>query len=296
MLPSMSSGWSVGGFGLTPWGGGPVATFDVVGAEPVAENIVRIAFSEEPYSDGYNTVNDAVDADHYSVVVVGGTGLDGNLIRTVSVVRASLVTGISIAIDITVDRPFSPYPCQYRVLATGLRGKVSGLPLTPGATSYLFYGLLRTVEPQSRDLIIKRRDIAAPQTRLSTLDPLPDPIGAVLGSYNLDTTGDYAFDEGVTSYRKRIFRRIYCRKGKFVFLPPTWGLGVQEQLKKLNTADKRESIRADMEAQIKEEPDTAECSVSVLLSQQSSAIVRYHIRAKMRDGRGVEMAVPFLIS
>lgn len=295
MLRSMPSGWSIGGFGLTPWGGGPVGSFEVVGAEPVAENVVRVAFSEKPFSDGVGSIADATVADHYAVAAISGTGIDGKPIRPVLVIAAMLVPGSPTAIDVVVDRPFSPWPCEYRVAANSLRGSVSGLPLTVGATSWAFKGLLRTVESQSRDLAVKNRDVSNPQNMAATLDPLPDPIGAVLGSYNTDTAGDYAFDEGVTSYRKRIFRRIYCRKGKFVFLPTTWGLGIQDELKRLNTAAKRESIRLDLEKQILSEPETAECSVTTLLSRSNGAIVRYHIRSKMRDGRGVDMTVPFQV-
>jgi len=287
-------GWGTGPIGITPWGGGPLADFRLLSAQPVAENIVRLTFNEAPYSDGVGGLYDALDDTRYSVTLVpGGVGLDGNAVRVVAVIEARLVAGDALSLDVVVDRPFSPYPCQYSAACVGLRGVGSGLPLTVGYTSAVFSGLLRTVESQSRDLALKNRDMASPQTPAATMDPLPDPLAAVLGSFNTDATGDYAFDEGLTSYRKRGLRRTYCRKRKFVFLPPEWGVGVMDELKRTNNAERREAIRADIEEQWLQEPETAECSVTVMTYDNAPSVVGYYIKAKMRDGRSVAVTLPF---
>ena len=295
----MTVGWGLGAYGLTPWGGGggpPAGGFAIVGADPVNETTVRVALSEQPYSDGVGSVADALDESHWTVTLVaGGVGLDGQPVRAVSAVLASLVPGTPTCVDVTVDRPFSPYPCRYAVSATGLRAMLSGLPLAPGYTSATFHGLLRTVESASRDLAMRNRDVGSPQTPGAAMDPLPDPLGAILGSFNPDATGDYAYDEGLTGYRKRILRRIFCRKRRFIFLPPTWGLGIADNIKRQNTPSGREAIRSDMEAQILAEPDTASCTVTTLLSHLSPNIVRFKIQASTRTGLQLNTTLPLVV-
>ena len=272
-------------------GGGLSVGFALVLVTPISENTVRLTFTEPPHADGVGGVADALDDQHYSVVAVSGTGLDGNVVRSVLVVQAIAVAGDALSIDVVVDRPFSPYPCVYRASCTGLRSDTTGLPLTVGGTSAAFHGLLRTVESQSRELAIRNRDVATPQSPAATMDPLPDPLGAVLGSFNPDSTGDYSYDEGLTGYRKRNLRRTYCRKRKFVFLPPDWGAGIVDELKRTNSADKREEIRADIEAQWLQDPETRECTVTVATPQPS--VVRYTIQATTRDGRSLSVNLPF---
>jgi len=255
---------------------------------------VRLRFSEPPYQDGVGGICDAFDADHYTVTATSGTGRDGKFVRSVLAIGAAVLPPPYLQyVDVTVDRPFSPYPCLYLVSCTGLRGAISGLPLTPGSTSASFHGLLRTIESQERGLALKNRDVASPQSASDTMDPLPDPMSAVLGSYNLDSTGDYAFDEGLTGYRKRNLRRTYCRKGRFVFLPPTWGVGVVDELKRTNSAAKRESIRVDIEQQWAADPETKSCSVTTVLDSTAPQIVRYRIQAQLGDGRSLNLTLPF---
>ena len=288
------SGFGSGGFGLSPWGGGAGASFDLLGADAVSETVVRLLFSEPPYQDGVGGVGDAFDPDNYTVTATSGTGLDGKAIRTVLAISASVLPyPVGQYVDVTVDRPFSPYPCLYLVSCTGLRGAVSGLPLTAGSTAASFHGMLRTVESQDRSLALKNRDVASPQSPADTMDPLPDPMSAVLGSFNTDSTGDYAFDEGVTGYRKRNLRRTYCRKRRFVFLPPTWGAGVVDELKHHNSAAVREAIRADIEQQWLDDPETKTCTVTTVLDATAPQLVRYRIQARLGDGRSLNLTLPF---
>lgn len=289
----MLFGWGLGGFGLTPWGGGPIASFDLLGVQPVSETVARYTFTEPPYWDGVGGVADALAGDRYAIVALNGVGIDGQAVRPVLVLYAQSVDGYPECIDVVVDRPFSPYPCLYTASANGLRGSISGLPLTVGSTSAQMYGLLRTVESAARELTMRNRDMASPQTPAATMDPLPDPLGAVLGSYNVDSTGDYAFDEGLTSYRKRGLRRTYCRKRRFVFLPPDWGAGVVDKLKRSNSPATREAVRADIEEQWRQEPETRSCTVTTLVSPQAPSVVRFRINAVTRDGRAVDVTLPF---
>ena len=291
----MVYGYGMGGYGGIPWGfGGGPSYLSLMAANAVSENTVRVVLSEEPYSDGIGTPWDALDDRRWTVTeVVGTTGIDGKAVRAVRVVQAQLVVGSTESIDVIVDRPFSPWPCQYVVVANGIKGKTSGLLLDPAAVGCTFDGLLRTVENAVKDSAIRGRDIASPQTPSATLDPLPNPATAVLGGFNTNDAGDYAMDEGLTGYKKRIFRRIYCRKRKFVFMPPDWGLGIQDELKKLNTPARREAMRADMQAQVMQEPETADCSVTAWTSPTVPGLVWYRLKAKTKDGRTLDINMPF---
>ena len=66
------SGFGSGGFGLSPWGGSAVASFDLLGAVAISETAVRLLFSEPPYQDGLGGVNDAADPDNYTVTAMSG--------------------------------------------------------------------------------------------------------------------------------------------------------------------------------------------------------------------------------
>ena len=289
--------WGAGGFGVGPWGGAPgvgpapPAAITMVNAIAVAENVVRVWLSERPYADGIGSPFDALNAAHYSFAVVGGTGLDGKPARPVAPAWVKRCEVDDTALDVTTDRMLSPYPCEYTITATSLMGDVTGGILVADAAT--FKGLLRTVENALASSALRSRDLATPQAVSDTLDPLPDPIAAVMGSFNADSTGDYAHDEGLTAYKKRIMRRIYCRKRRFVFLPPEWGVGVVDELKRKNSPDRREAIRSDIHSQVMQEPETADCLVETLLSTASNSVVSYHIYAKTHDGRALDMTLPF---
>lgn len=288
------AGWGVGEWGTSFWGvgSGPLKLID---AQPVRENVVRLFFNAPMKFTGILDPSDASSSERYDITPIAGT-LNGDDPRDVDpiIVELTEVAGAGgTQIDVTVDRPFSPYPSRYRISVNQLQSK-DGALLDPDFTSFEFDGLLGERGTKTRDLALPIRDIANPQTRDALLDPLPvtDDVG-LLGNIPIDENGDYAFDEGITSIKKRIFRRLVTSKGHFAHLPD-YGVGFPEQAKRLNTFSKRTEMAAEAEKQILQEPDVEQVSVRIINDTQNPGLFRVQIRVKTKvSGDAVNMDIPF---
>ena len=111
----------------------------------------------------------------------------------------------------------------------------------------------------------------------------------LLDKFQADSQGDLAFDEGLTSYRKRVFRRLTTKKGKFAHLPD-YGVSVPSSVKQLGRAGVREQLAVDAEVQIKREPETVAVSVAIVETQPE--IYSYRIRARTSFGKTINFDVP----
>jgi hypothetical protein len=141
---------------------------------------------------------------------------------------------------------------------------------------------------------VPSRDIANPATYAAQLDPLPqagDPLA--LGIIPIGSDGDYAFDDGITQVKKRIFRRLLTRKGAFPALPD-YGIGVPSYGKKLGSAGVRQMLAAETERQLKLEPDILAVKVHVLSDIQNPEITLFRIRVKIAGSQGnTQFDIPF---
>lgn len=257
-----SPGFGSGSFGVTPWGGAISTDLRVLNVVAIKENVFRITFSEPPIFTGVLDTKDASSVKRYSVTAISTTtGMDGLPARKVLPAEISLAGGGGTEIDLTTDRPMSPYPARYLVAVNGVFSSSSGLPINSCFTSFPVYGVYRKLHTQLPELAVPGRDIANPWTLAAQLDPVPILGNAQLGIIPIDDSGDYAFDEGVISLKKRILRRLVTKKGAFIFMP-SYGVGIIEKLKKLNSAAARSDVAAEAQSQIQQEPDVERCSVS----------------------------------
>lgn len=292
------AGWGLGPWGLSGWGvPGLGDGLELILAQAVRDNVVRLYFNRPIYFSRLSNPGDAALIERYELQTVAGTvGEDGLPVRPVSPAVAELATvegAMGQAIDLTVDRMFSPYPAEYVVVVNGLRA-TTGEVLTPGRTSFQFYGLAEFVPDLTPGEILVRGDIANPQTREAVGVGVALSEITALGSYPVDETGDYALDQGLTSYRKRIFRRLTTRRGAFAHLPD-YGVGLVEQVKKLARAGTREALAAEAEAQIRQEPETAAVSVTVSQSLTEPGLSFFVVRARTKANDGVNLSVPITI-
>lgn len=278
------TGWGGGEWGSSFWGvgSGPLRLID---AQPVRENVVRLFFNAPMKFTGILDPADASDPERYVITVVADS-LEGEDPRPVFPIIAELteVAGAGGAqIDVTVDRPFSKFPSRYRISVNQLQTTDGGL-LDPDFTSFEFDGLSGERVVRTRDVALPIRDIANPQTREAMFDPLPvtdDPL--ILGSIPVDENGDYAFDEGITSIKKRIFRRLITGKGHFAHLPE-YGVGFPQQAKRLGTMAKRTELSAEAEKQILQEPDVEAASVVVVNDLQNPGLYRVRVKVRVKVG------------
>jgi hypothetical protein len=292
------------GFGSEFWGGGPWGgllgagegggggggAFAMLDALAVRENVVRLQFSVPPVLSGVLDAFDGLVASRYLIAVVNGTfgndGLPVRPVRVVEVMRGPLATDV----DLWLDRALSPYPSGYVVTATGLWDVLGEQQTVPFIAA--FVGLYRGLVPPSADLAIPSRDFANPQSFAGLIDPLPNTTDArQLGTFPTDETGDVAFDEGMASYKKRVFRRLSTRKGAYLHLPE-YGVTFMDHVKQLARPGMIQQLASEAEEQIKQEPETLSCVVKIL---QQGRLTVYQIVVKTNIGSQLTFHAPVQI-
>jgi hypothetical protein len=288
----MSQGWAKGGWGSEPWGSPDGATsLTLVAALAVAENAVQLQFSEPVYFSGLLDPPDAGNADNYDVQPVPGTtGLNGAAARPVSVVSVAVSpmpgspTGTFLLV--TLDRPMTPFPAQYEVTVSGLYS--ADLNDQLAEVTLAFPAVFKQVVTPKITSATPARDFSNPQSLSGALDPLPDPNNPlVLGSMPVDDSGDYAFDEGLAGYKKRIYRRVMTTPGGFVHLGQGYGVGIRAYGKKLGTPARRNDLAAAVEQQVSLEPETDKVTCTVLNSSKPG-FFGLAIAVKLRSGSFVK--------
>lgn len=278
--------WGLGPWGFSPWGGGDADELALLSATAVRENLVRLAFSLPVRLRGDLAPRDAGHLRKYSIVANASTvGLDGLPARAVlpALAELALVEGAGGAlVDLWLDRPLSPYGALYSVAVTEIYGE-GGELLEPGSGLAAFDGMRAAVVPAVVDRVVVGSDFANPQSPAL----LADDRVQVVGSFVPDATGDYATDQGLVSYRKRVMRRLFTRKGRFAHLP-RYGVDVPALVKHLARPSDRARFAADAEEQVKQEPETA--AAQVRLVQLAAGAWELQVRARTRFGQVVEMA------
>lgn len=290
------AGWAGNGWGAGPWGAG-VEPLELVEARPIRDNVVRLVFNTGVRFTGILDPNDASNTDRFQINAVADTDVDGDTPRAVApalIAVAEVAGSRGSQLDVTVDRTFTSFPARYTVSVNQLRSTTDGL-LVPGKTEAEFDGLVGFRPPPRRDLAVPSRDIANPQTREALLDPLPvtdDEL--ILGTIPTDETGDYAFDEGITNFKKRVFRRLITSRGSFAHLN-AYGVGVPDHLKKLGRRSVREELASEAEKQILEEPESERASVVIIPDARQPGLYRMQIRVKATkiSSQPINMDVPF---
>lgn len=290
------------GFGSEFWGGGswggssnftPAASansFALVYALAVRENVVRLTFSVAPNLSGILDQFDGLVASRYNVAAIDGTvGIDGLAVRPVRVVDVQ-PGPIATQVDLWLDRAMSPYPTQYVAQAEGLYDVFDEPQLI--AFEQPFIGLYRGIVPPTTDLAVPSRDFANPQSFSGLADSLPNTTDAgQLGTYQTDETGDVASDEGLVSYKKRVFRRLSTRKGAYLHLPD-YGVSFMDHVKQLARPGMVQQLASEAEEQIKQEPETLSCVVKIV---QSGALTWYQIDVRTAAGRSLALQSPVQI-
>ena len=293
--PTIVPGGGKGGGGIGPGGGGgPIiipAAFTQ--AMALAENVIRVYFTAAVYISGLLDIGDAADPSHYVVTPVAGTtGRDGNPPRPVSVLFAQAGDELA-SIDLVLDRPMTPIPGQYSVATQGLLDGATKTPVMAASGTTL--SLYRNLVALATSVAVPSRDVANPSSMqdLATSSPYANP-SAPLGTYAYDDTGDYAFDEGIVSYKKRCIRRGITQKNAFAHLPG-YGVGIPSYGKRLQRASLRDKLSADWEQQIQQEPETAQVSVTSRQDPATPSLVYFAVRARTKAGQSASFLLPVSI-
>lgn len=293
------------GFGSTPWGSGPFGSgaggpLLLLTALAIRENVVRLGFSDAVYLSRLLDPPDASNPLRYAFAPVStSVGAAGDAPRPVTAVSADYavdeVTGFVLGqgrlIDVVLDRPMTPFPAQYVVTVNNLFDVGGTASITTASLG--FDAVFKQLQEPTLEAGAPVRDVANPQTRSAMLDPLPDPNDPMnLGTFNVDDTGDYAFDEGLVSLKKRILRRLVTSPGAFLHLPG-YGVGVPDYGKRLAQAAVLSTISAAAEAQIGLEPEVAKVAVRPLLDANNPGIVRFQVLVRTKVGVQQRFDIPF---
>lgn len=293
--------WGSGLWGGSGWGGpGLGEGLELVGAQPVRENVVRLVFNRAVRFTMLLDPFDASNIEHYAVTADSSTiGADSLPPRTVLPIVAALALIEGAAgrlLDVTVDRGFGPYPGRYTIAVNGLRA-TTGEPLTIGRTSQAFDGLAMAARDPSLNAAAAAGDFANPQTvqGLGETGRIPASAAKLLGTFPIDGSGDYGIDRGILSYKKRIIRRLTTAQGAFAHLAASrYGVGMGNAVKALGRAGVRESLASEAETQIRLEPETK--SVKVTAREGTPGVTIFAVRCQTYAGDGVAMDVPFSVS
>lgn len=253
----------------------------ITGATQYARNAVDVALSEAPVAGNPSLAWDALNTGLWSLEAYDPFG------STVRLVQYVETTADPLVVRVWVDGPLDA-GVEYRIVADTALRAAGGAPLLPACSSALFTTFLDaptpTVDPEIRE---QRTDLANPSVLTDAGDS-----GAVLGTYQVTSSGDYAAERGRPYLRKRILRRATTALGEFVHLPD---YGFAEGIKGLITPDKLRRMQARAKAQILSEPDVA--SVQVTVSQDANApnVVYLRLRAVDTTGEAVDMVVPIRV-
>lgn len=290
------SGWGSGPWGFSPWGLGTGDPLQLLSAVAIKENVVELEFNVPPYFSQTLDVHDASNPRRFQIVALESRGRDDEPARPVIGVKvevAKVALSFGRILHVTTDRPFSPTPSRYRMVVNQLV-TAEGALLDPTKTAYEFLGVYRELRPQSMSAPTPSRDIANPQTYSAQLDPIPqagDPL--FLGVIPIDASGDYAFDDGITQLKKRIFRRLLTKPGSFP-ANPEYGVGVPSYGKQLAVAGVRQKLASEAQKQIASEPDVAAVSVRVVTDPKNPQFTLFQIRVRPAGSAGnVSFDVPF---
>lgn len=284
----MILGWGLGPYGWVGWGvSAPSDKLILLSAEAIRENCVRLNFNQVlAYTDVRGLV-DAADPENYAIEPVEGTiGEDGLPARPVFPVLVEQTTDPFVngrSIDVWLDRRLSPYPAQYRAFA---RRSVAanGVPLLN--ESAFFFGV-NWQPPTPANAIAPATDFANPGYESSAIPGSTQ----ILGVYPTTSQGDYATDRDLVSYKKRIIRRITTRRGRFAHLP-NYGVGLLDQIKQLAKPSVRQTIAAEAEAQIREEPETINVQVTITAHSTASGLFFFRVKARTKVFGDVNLDIP----
>lgn len=262
--------------------------------QPVRENVLRVQFDLPVYWTGLLETNDASRAAKWAVTADSTSiGMSGDHARAVGVASVVLTDGDATGcfVDVVLDRPLTPFPAAYSLSWTSIFAVGLGSSSTGSQT---FAGAYRILVAPQVDAARPSRDFANPQSLIDAQDTNianpGDPLK--LGTFSIGTDGDYAFDEGMASLRKRVIRRLYTRKGAFVHLP-NYGAGIPDQAKRLGLAAVLSALAADAQAQIASEPDVAQSRVVARLDENRPGLVFFRVLVKPLVGKPVQFDVPF---
>lgn len=303
--PYGGPGWGSEWWGAGGWGGPTSAALQLVDAVAIRENVVQLTFNQPVYFSELLDIPDGSIISKYTVApVAGSVGIDGNPARPVNVAAVALAqtpedqgdlppgSQFGAVLDVTLDRPMSPFPCAYTITVSQLFDADLSVALDPGHATLQYAAVFKVFVPPQISTPAFNRDFSNPQSLFGATN-LPNPQNvANLGVFPI-SDGDYAIDSGLQGYKKRCFRRLYTAVAGFLHLGPTYGVGIPQQGKKLARPATIAQLAASAESQIGQEPETKSVHVTGARDTQNPGLTRFTVIAVTKGGASTKFSAAF---
>lgn len=262
-------GWGLDPYGLSVLGSTlHGADLYLVSALAVSTNDVQVTLSKEPRHASSSGAGDALNpatwtvqrldtAEYFDIAEVVE---EGNTIFTLHVLQ-----GFG---DVSVEH----------VVTTSSLVDESGSALgTPRHANFLGIAPAQSEEAALlATLNVTPRDVANPQAPKAE-------TGLTGGTLQIDSSGDYVPVSGTEFVRKMIYRRIGTRRGEFFHLPD---YGLDLPVKEVVRAGELPLIKAEIERQIRREPEVIDIRAAVSLS--GAGVLTARIKARLKTGETLE--------
>jgi len=254
-------GYGTSAYGLSPYGGS-ASTLVVLSAWAISTHAVRVNLSSEPLHDDQFVLGDALNVLSWEVEVVGGAP------RTV----IGAVMNDDVTVDLTLLEALGSHLVEHEVTAVGLLSFLGFQATAPLTATFL--GVVPTMDPIEAVFEgFRDRDIANPPFQLGR------GLGAA-GAPVIGPDGDYDTEAGPLLLRKLLIRRLGTPRGAIRHLQ-NYGHGIGIK-KPLPSKGDLTALRAEIEAQMLEEPDVA--SARAQLTMDRSGVLFLRLDARPRTG------------
>lgn len=290
----------------------PVPTlFECVSAVAVGENVIRLQFNGAVYFNDLLDKRDGSRITLYTVTKVSGTkGLDGSPVWDVYAIDAVLTDTTDETmfplpssgryVDIITDRPMTPWPAQYRITLGDvystdfLDGFGKPERLSSLTREFTLYGNHREIQQPVVTEPERRKDLANATTARALVGKT-ESSPEWLGVFAVDDSGDVATDEGQISLMKRLYRRLFTKPGSFLHLGFTYGLGIQELVKKVGIQATLNLLKIRAEEQFAREPEVAKVKVDVFQDKTQPSLLWVSPKVKTKKGAYLKQNFPIHI-
>jgi hypothetical protein len=251
-------------WGTSRYGVGPSGPFTLTAAAALDTHRVRVTLSRAAQAVSAALPGDALNPATWTV-----TRSDTGAVLTLLAVEGGAGSVFAL---VTLD-PLAGYNVSHTVAATTLKAANGDLISTPSSAT--FQGLAEAAVSQPAQ--------GAPGSVDLRNLPVPDPVHFG-GTLVMTPGGDYDVETGTALVKKLILRRLFSAPGDFFHLPD-YGLGLR--VKEPIAPGAMSRLKAEIERQVKLEPEVEQVRASLSLSTDGVLIVR--VQARLTSGAPADL-------
>ncbi len=251
-------------YGTSRYGVGPSGLFTVVRAAALDTHRVRVTLSRAAQAQSAALAGDALNPSTWTI-----TRSDTGAALSILAVEVAASDAFTI---VTLD-PLAGYGVSHTVVTTSLKALNGDLISSPNSAA--FRGLAEAT-------ISKPAQGTPGSVDLRNL-PVPDPAHFG-GTLTMTPGGDYDAETGAALVKKLVLRRLFTAPGDFFHLPD-YGLGLR--VKESISPGAMVQLKAEIERQVKLEPEVEQVRASLSLSADGLLVVR--VQARLTSGEPADL-------